>query len=119
MLENCKEVIDAWVSYFLVEQLTKINKLNVGLGYWGCSMYEQETVRIRQLRAEFEAQWRMGHRQEASMWSFHQSSKRCKTWQVGFVKQFEAISHKGACLKTKMHSIYQFCHPLLLQGTQE
>jgi len=54
-LENCKEVIDAWVSYFLVGQLTKINKLNVGLGYWGCSMYEQETIRIRQLRAEFEA----------------------------------------------------------------
>jgi hypothetical protein len=48
-LENCKEVIDAWVSYFLVEQLAKNKKLNVGLGYWGCSMYEQETIRIRQL----------------------------------------------------------------------
>ncbi len=24
-------------------------------------MYEQETIQIRQLRAEFEAQWRMGH----------------------------------------------------------
>jgi hypothetical protein len=46
-LENCKEVIDAWVSYFLVEQLTKINKLNVGLGYWGCSMHEQEIIQIR------------------------------------------------------------------------
>jgi hypothetical protein len=54
-LENCKEVIDAWVSYFLVEQLTINKKLNVGLGYWGCNMYEQETIRIRQLRAEFEA----------------------------------------------------------------
>ncbi len=25
-------------------------------------MYEQETIRIRQLRVEFEAQWRRGHR---------------------------------------------------------
>jgi hypothetical protein len=58
-LENCKEVIDA---YFLVEQLAKINKLHVGLGYWGCSMYEQETIWRRQLRAEFEAQWQRGHR---------------------------------------------------------
>ncbi len=61
-MENCKEVIDAWVSYFLVEQLAKINKLNVGLGYWGCSMYEQEIIRIRQVRVEFEAQWQRGHR---------------------------------------------------------
>jgi hypothetical protein len=61
-LENCKEVIDAHVSYFLVEQLAKINKLNVGLSYWGCNMYEQETIRIRQLRTKFEGQWRKGHR---------------------------------------------------------
>ncbi len=53
LLENCKEVIDAWVSYFLVEQLAKINKLNVGLGYWGCNMH---TIQIRQFRAEFEGQ---------------------------------------------------------------
>ncbi len=62
MLENCKKVIDAWVNYFITEQLAKINKLNVGLGYWGCIMHEQETNRIRQLRAEFEGQWRRGHR---------------------------------------------------------
>ncbi len=61
-MENCKEVIDVWVSYFLAEQLVKINKLDVGLGYWGCSMHEQETNQIRQLRAEFEGQWRRGHR---------------------------------------------------------
>jgi hypothetical protein len=61
-LENCTEVIDAWVSHFFAEQLAKINKLNVGLGYWGCIMHEQETIQIRQLRAEFEAQWRRGHR---------------------------------------------------------
>jgi len=62
LLENCKEVIDAWVSYFLFEQLAKNNKFNMRLGYWGCNMYEQETIRITQLRAEFEAQWRRGHR---------------------------------------------------------
>ncbi len=61
-MKICKEVIDAWVSYFLIEQLVKINKLNVGLGYWGCNMYEQETIRIKHVRAEFEAKWRRGHR---------------------------------------------------------
>jgi hypothetical protein len=61
-LENYKEVIDAWVSYFLAEQLGKINKLNVGLGYWGCSMHEHETIRIKKLRTKFEGQWWRGHR---------------------------------------------------------
>jgi hypothetical protein len=118
-LENCEEVIDAWVSYFLVEQLAKINKLNVGLGYWGCSMYEQETIRIRQLRAKFEAQWRRGHRTTSTHVEFPPELQEVQNLASWVVKQFGAISHKGVCLKTKMHSIYQFCHPFLLQGTQK
>jgi hypothetical protein len=33
-LENCKKVIDAWVNYFLVEQLAK-NKKNL---MWGLAI---------------------------------------------------------------------------------
>jgi hypothetical protein len=70
-LENCEKVIDAWVSYFLVEQLAKNNKLNVGFGYWGCSMYEQETIWIRQLRANLKHNDGGGIEQQVGMWSFH------------------------------------------------